>query len=124
MILTENNVDFIKQYCDLLETIEEAFHYVIDSFMNFEKTEGDRVLADIFTAFSMLGQSHVSLNSLLKGQGAFLKEFDEVLVKALQLEGKMDLHEEKQNIIQQLVYPAFIAWKTKAEAILHPYIQN
>ncbi len=52
--LTPEQLTVVRQYAALLDTIEEGFQYVIESFANYERTQGDVVLADIFTAFGQI----------------------------------------------------------------------
>jgi hypothetical protein len=123
MTLTENNITFIQQYYQLVETVEEGFHYVIESFSNFERTEGDRILGDIFSALSMLTNSRVILQEM--GISLEMVEvFDSVIEKALLLEDHFHNLEQKQKLIELELFPAFVGWKRKVDQALLPFVQN
>ena len=45
--LTEDQVQLVREYTTMLQNIDEAFEYVVASFSDYSKTEGDLVLSDI-----------------------------------------------------------------------------
>jgi hypothetical protein len=117
--LDEKQLELVKQYMDLLDTVEEGFQYVLESFHNLEHTEGDRVLSDIFTALWSIGESHQgSLSDNL------LDQFDSVIQGALDLEGELYQPEQKRLIVEESLYPAFIEWKGKVQSSLRPLVLN
>ncbi len=104
---------------DLLDTVEESFRYVLESFHNLERTEGDQVLSDIFVALWSIGESHQgSLSDNL------LDQFDSVIHWALELEGSLNQPEQKRRIVEESLYPAFIEWKGKVQSSLRPLVLN
>lgn len=52
--LTEEKVDILHYYMELLASIEEGFEYLIASFSDYSITEGDVILIDIFAVFNQV----------------------------------------------------------------------
>ncbi|WP_246861243.1 hypothetical protein [Bacillus sp. REN3] len=114
-----------KRYSDLLETVEEGFEYIAKSFENLAYTEGDRLLDDIFTAFSQIIQTNFLLAEFYKENAPLLKTlalFEAVVHEAEKLDGKFGDPSAKQEIILEQLYPAFSAWKQMVGKELNPYI--
>ena len=59
--LTEEQVDVLHHYKELLASIEEGFKYILASFSDYSKTEGDVILIDIFAAFNQVIQVNADL---------------------------------------------------------------
>lgn len=126
LTLTEEKFILAKQYIDLLETVEETFDYIEESFKNLSYTEGDRLLNDIFHAFSQIISTNFILAENFKTQPTVLitlAQFVVVVEKAEMLEGKFSDQTARQNIILEHLYPAYSAWKLSVEQELRPYIQ-
>jgi hypothetical protein len=124
--LNENQIAMSKNYLDLINTIEEGFQYVIESFQNLERTEGDQVLSDILVALNTLGESQFLFSKIFHGQhfDGLFGDINVVINKALQLEGNLNNPEQKQKIIETSIYPAFKNWKMEIQQVLTPYVQN
>ncbi|RDI40110.1 hypothetical protein [Falsibacillus pallidus] len=123
--MTKEQLEFCKQYTGLIETVNEALDYVVASFSDFEKTEGDVVLNDVIQAFVQIAQSHVSLEVLFQDdkevvQG--IQSFSNVLNQLERLEGKMDDLTLRSDIITNDVAPAYRSWSTDMLSKLQPYI--
>ncbi|MFI8687993.1 hypothetical protein [Rossellomorea sp. NPDC077527] len=128
MKLDEKQYELVSQYIGMLDTIEEALKYVEASFTNLSKTEGDRVLSDVFMAIGQISES----NSLLKeifdfdreGIQKALNAFDTVTDQAWKLDGQLDNNVVKQSLVQENLSPAFSAWKATIESELNPYLAH
>lgn len=115
-----------KQYVDLLETVEEAFQYILESSKNLLYTEGDTLLNDIFEAFTQIINTNFVLAVHFKEQPEVLKaltRFEVVVEKAEMLDGKFADQSAKQKIIMEHLYPAYTVWKIIMEKQFKPYIQ-
>jgi hypothetical protein len=126
LTLTEEKLILAKQYIDLLETVEEAFDYIEESFKNLSYTEGDRLLNDIFHAFSQIISTNFILAENFKTQPTVLitlAQFVVVVEKAEMLEEKFADQTAIQKIILEHLYPSYSAWKLSVEQELRPYIQ-
>lgn len=126
--LTPEQLTVVRQYAALLDTIEEGFHYVIESFANYERTQGDVVLADIFTAFGQIGATNErSLAHFFADDIALLNElqrFSSVVEEAWKLDGKLHDPNAKQQIVEKHVARAFEEWKVSVMQHLRPYIEQ
>lgn len=126
--LTPEQLTVVRQYAALLDTIEEGFQYVIESFANYERTQGDVVLADIFTAFGQIDAvNERSFAQFFAGEEAVLHElqrFSSVVEEAWKLDGKLHDPNAKQQIVKKHVAPAFEAWKLSVMQHLRPYVEQ
>ena len=126
--LSHEQLAVIQQYVALLETIEEGFAYVCESFTNYERTQGDVVLADIFTAFDQIDAvNERSFAQFFAGEEAVLhelKRFSSVIEEAWKLDGKLHDPNAKQQIVEKHVAPAFEAWKVSVMQHLRPYVEQ
>ncbi|OOE03599.1 hypothetical protein BO219_07210 [Anoxybacillus kestanbolensis] len=126
--LTPEQLTVVRQYAALLDTIEEGFQYVIESFANYERTQGDVVLADIFTAFGQIDATNErSLAHFFVDDTALLNElqrFSSVVEEAWKLDGKLHDPNAKQQIVEKHVAPAFEAWKVSVMQHLRPYVEQ
>jgi inhibitor of KinA sporulation pathway (predicted exonuclease) len=125
--LTNAQFEMVQQYAALLDTIEEGFEYIEESFTNYERTQGDVVLADIFTAFGRISQTNVHLSKILAEDEEIVRQlqlFSGVLEEAFKLDGKLDDPNFKQQVIQQQLSPAFQAWKLSVQQALKKYIEQ
>ncbi|MDX8363830.1 hypothetical protein [Cytobacillus sp. IB215665] len=119
--------EIVKKYTELLDTIEEGLDYVKGSFDNLERTEGDRVLADIFTAFSKINDTNQQLldifsrNEIVRNQ---VNQFPGVIAECVKLEQHFSNQTEKQAIISKNIIPAFLAWKEPIQHTFSSYIQQ
>ncbi|WP_144478033.1 hypothetical protein [Cytobacillus oceanisediminis] len=124
--LSEEQYFLARQYMDLLETVEEAFKYIKESFNNLSYTEGDRLLSDIFHAFTQMINTNFVLAEYFKEQTSVLNSlvrFEAVVEKAEMLDGKFNDQNAKQKIILEDIHPAYSSWKLIVEQQLKPFIQ-
>ncbi|WP_226618561.1 hypothetical protein [Cytobacillus firmus] len=117
----------MKEYSDLLYTIDEAFDYIVKSFSDFSKTEGERLLGDIFQAFPQVASAHEQLSQLVQDNQPMLKAIADISTVADQAElliQKFDALPIRQEIISKKLYPAFAEWHKNIQQELNPYIQS
>ncbi len=127
LTLTEEQYLFMKEYSDLLYTIDEAFDYIVKSFSDFSKTEGERLLGDIFQAFPQVASAHEQLSQLVQDNQPMLKAIADISTVADQAElliQKFDALPIRQEIISKKLYPAFAEWHKNIQQELNPYIQS
>ncbi len=116
--------DMVERYIALLDTVEEAFEYVVEGFENYERTQGDQVLADIFSAFSQIASTNENLVALFSGELMILQHLDQfrgVIKEVEKLEGAYDNQTLKQQLITQSIFPAYQAWKLSIQKSLSKY---
>ncbi|OJH18146.1 hypothetical protein BLX88_14815 [Bacillus obstructivus] len=122
MNLTVEQHELSKQYVDY--TVEEGLEYVVSSFSDYERTEGDRILNDIFAAFI---KSNQVLLKIFNNNPSILKAiegFQEVMQQVLKLEGHLHDPNEKELIIREGMSPLFVEWKNTIQKELQPFILN
>lgn len=127
LTLTEEQYLFMKEYSDLLYTIDEAFDYIVKSFSDFSKTEGVRLLGDIFQAFPQVASAHEQLSQLVQDNGPMLKAIADISAVADQAELLIQNFDDlpvRQEIISNKLYPAFTEWHKNIQQELNPYIQS
>jgi hypothetical protein len=127
VVLTTPQIEMVQKYVELLDTIEEGFAYVEESFVNYERTQGDVVLADIFTALAQVSATNVHLCQLFAEETDIvnhLQLFSDVLEEAYKLEGNLADTNMKQRIIEQHLSPAFQAWKLSITRLLKRYVEQ
>lgn len=127
LTLTEEQYLFMKEYSDLLYTIDEAFDYIVKSFSDFSKTEGERLLGDIFQAFPQVASAHEQLSQLVQDNQSMLKAIADISTVADQAELLIQNFDDlpiRQEIISKKLYPAFTEWHNNIQQELNPYIQS
>ncbi|MGG1630247.1 hypothetical protein [Rossellomorea sp. NRS-1567] len=125
--LDEKQYELVSQYVGMLDTIEEALMYVEASFTNLSKTEGDRVLSDVFMAIGQISESNLLLKEIFDGREDIqqaLTGFDTVTDQAWKLDGQLNNNSVKQSIVQEKLSPAFSKWKPSIENELNPYLTH
>lgn len=116
-VFTEEQYTIIKQYYDLLTTVDEAFQYIIESFQNFKRTEANCLLFDIFLAFDQITQTHELLNDLLPIE---IYAFEEVAKNTELLQVSLNKINIRNQIILELLYPSYSDWNAKIQEKLKP----
>jgi hypothetical protein len=123
--LTSDQYQFIHSYYNLLNTIEEGFGYVIESFSDLELTEGERIFKDILAAFYHVDSSNKTLQTVLTDKVdlvSVLENFDQVI---LTLEGESSIFttlEKHHKFVENQLAPTYRAWKESIQSQLQPYI--
>ncbi|WP_175990246.1 hypothetical protein [Bacillus sp. Marseille-Q1617] len=125
--LDEKQFELLNQYVGMLETIEEAFDYVTVSFTDIEKTEGDRVLADVFEALGQVSESNRMLGQMFEERPDILSimmKFVGVIDQAMELNGHFQESNVKEEIVKGKLSPAFSAWRLEMDQVLKPLLNN
>jgi hypothetical protein len=125
--IDEKQYELIQQYIDMLETIEEALNYVTESFTDIEKTEGGRVLADVFEALGQVSESNRVFKDLFNNRPEFitvLEKFESVIDQALELNGHFQESNVKEEIVKGKLSPAFSSWKLEIDQVMKPLLNN
>jgi hypothetical protein len=125
--IDEKQYELIQQYIDMLETIEEALDYVTASFADIEKTEGDKVLADVFEALGQVSESNKVFKDMFKDRPEFiivLEKFEMVIDQAMELNGHFQESNMKEEIVKGKLSPAFSAWKLEIDQVMKPLLNH
>jgi len=123
--LTSDHYEMIHFYNNLLNTIEEGFDYVVQSFTNLELTEGDRIFKDILAAFYHVDSTHKTLYALLQDKHELVEEmgkFDQVILALDEDSSIFTSLDTHQEFVKNHLFPSYLAWKESMQKQLKPYI--
>jgi hypothetical protein len=125
--LTEANFNLCQQYLNMVSVIDEGFSYVISSFTDYSKTEGELVLSDIIQALTSIAQTNTLLEQGLADDPSVqrvIASFQDVANEALKLDDFKNDFNMKMTIINELLYPSFSAWKDIVQNAIGKYIKQ
>ncbi len=117
----------MQQYVGVIQTIEEALQYVVRSFQDYSKTEGDTVLSDVFMALGQVAETNLILNDLFTENADIqdkVDSFNEVINHTSKLEGQLDNQNFKEDVVTKELYPAFTSWSQKIQKEINPLLQQ
>lgn len=121
--ITEEKFIFLKEYLNTVNVVEVGFSYILSSFNDFNKTEGDRVFSDIIQALTIIAHSNALLEQILQDDTStqlIMKSFNNVTEALFRLDGYFDDYNMK--IIKELLYPAFSDWKYIVHSTIGKYV--
>lgn len=101
--LTEEQVDVLHQYKELVASIEEGFEYIIASCSDYSKTEGELILRDVFAAFNQVIQVNGDLLVIFKKDAQKLSAircYQEVVSSSEEMDGLFEKSQEKHQVVQ------------------------
>ncbi|MEG7619419.1 MULTISPECIES: hypothetical protein [Bacilli] len=119
------DIQLVREYLALLETVEEGLAYVVASYSDLMKTESDTVLMDVLLAFSSIIQTNQVFESIFEQEGAIVnlvRDFSNVTNSAFQLEENLLDRNIKFRIAKDNITPLFNAWKKEAQVVLGPLV--
>jgi hypothetical protein len=125
--LTEANFNLCQQYLNMVSVIDEGFSYVISSFTDYSKTEGELVLSDIILALTSIANTNTLLEQVLEDDPSvqqLIASFQDVANEALKLDDFKNDFNMKMTIINELLYPSFSAWKDIVQNAIGKYIKQ
>jgi len=124
--LTEEQTHLVREYTEMLVNVDEAFEYVVASFSDYSKTEGDLVLSDILWSFVQLVKVNDDLTTIYHDNIEVknsIRDFKEIISAAEKLNGIFEKSQEKQEVVQQYLYPAYKKWYESIHPQLIVYTQ-
>lgn len=124
-MLTEEQYVLLRKYCSALNTVEESFMYIVDSFTDLDKTDGDQLLFEVIDAFPQIEAVNEQLLNVFPHNDSIhhiVDIFEKVQEKASLVENKFKDAPIKQSIIREQFYPVFAAWHRMIDRELKPYI--
>lgn len=121
--LSEDKFIIAQKYAGLLETIEEAFEYMMVCFEDLRFEVVEELWNGILNAFSQIDRSNTIVSDEFMDNPVLLikfAQFDDVLgaVEALESDDNIMII---QQIILNKIFPVFLAWKEQVEQELIPY---
>ena len=124
--LQENELAIIQNYVQVGNTVTEALDYVVASFEDFSKTEGDLVLSDVFAAFAQMLDANGHIIFFLKEDPESLLhvlQFNEMITKIEKLEDIFGQVEQRNAFIKNELVPMYQAWINETNVKLQKYMQ-
>lgn len=124
--LTEEKVQFLQQYDQLLYTMSEGFDYIEENLGEEAPAEVDQVFSDLVQAMQQLHQGNQQLAAFI-GDTEQLKyqivDFQEI-VEMMSEWFEMPANDDKKSLISGRVAPNFESWRMSMHQLLKPYIQH
>ncbi|MEK3952727.1 hypothetical protein [Psychrobacillus sp. FSL K6-1464] len=124
--LTEDQTQLVREYTTMLVNVDEAFEYVVASFSDYSKTESDLVLSDILSSFVQFIQVNEDLTTIYHDNSEVknsIIDFKKVISEAEKLDGIFEKSQEKQEVVQKSLYPAYKNWYETIHPQLVVYTQ-
>lgn len=125
--LTTDQHELLSYYFHLLNSIEEGFDSVVDSFQNLQFSESERIFSDIISAFYHIDSSNPSILSAIEANDELSKEitkFDSVIKTLEGLESIFKDPKEYHAFVKNQLTPSFLAWKEAVQSRMQPYITH
>jgi hypothetical protein len=124
--LTENQFQLLRDYLQLLETIEEGLVWMISSFLQGQNPASiQNMLKDVIHAFHEIHFANKIISEFLQEDQRALEAVAgfqtlEDDMKALIEYGHVA--SEQERIIEYELYPAFVNWFREIQNTLKPYM--
>lgn len=126
MNLTENQFQLLRDYLQLLETIDEGLVWIVSHFLQGQNSNSvQKILKDVIHAFHEIHFAHLTVSEFLKEDQKAL----EAVVSFQILEDHMkdfleneNVLSEQERILEYVLYPAFVRWLREIQNTFKPYI--
>jgi hypothetical protein len=122
--ISSEQLDFLRRFYYLLDTIEEGFSYILSSFDDIQYVERDQVLMDIIVAMKEIDSTRHLFDSLFPKDFSITEEMgmlDEMMEK-LDFISFQPVHLEP--FIKQELYPTYVKWKDLLQKKLKKYVTH
>lgn len=126
-ILTEPQYDFVKQYINLLDTVQDGIELVDVSYQDRNFGSGDQLLKDLIGAFIPFNASNYTMQSIFFHDKCLtdqLQKFHLILDQVQHLSTLLPDEKEKISFLHDFLLPAYTQWKTETYNLLKGYIEN
>lgn len=125
--VTEERVAFIRQYSELLDTVETGFLFIRDQLSKERFGQVNRMFVDIFDALEQIDHSSQLLKEIFNDHVSLLstlEEFDQFVVLLKPLENLEIDFKEKSTYLSKKIIPFFNNWKQSVQYYLVNHISN
>lgn len=125
--LTADQYNLLAFYYQFLNTIEEGFDYVIESFQSLHFDESKLMLINIIAAFYHIDSSNPVLLAILEENANLRKEimkFDSVIQVLDHVEMVMSFPNQYESFVKNELSPVFSAWKQSVQTQLKQYVTH
>ncbi len=114
--LKPNQIQFLQKYDQLLDSMEEAFQYLV----NMEDIQSDianTVYVDLVNAAQQVNLCHPQITSLID-----LKHTDQFESVVQQMAKWFEDGQDKQQLLKENIIPSFQDWKQDIDTQIKPYV--
>ncbi|WP_112181897.1 MULTISPECIES: hypothetical protein [Paraliobacillus] len=121
--MKDGDYQLLREYKEMLLVMSEGFTYVKDNLSEEAPAKVQDVFNDLLASFQQLNATHGQLANIFDESDemeALLNEYKEI-VKLLSEWFEKKSNEEKRQLLNEKVVPAFEAWKEKIIAFVEPY---
>ncbi|GGM35381.1 hypothetical protein GCM10011351_21790 [Paraliobacillus quinghaiensis] len=121
--LKDGDYQLLREYKEMLVVMSEGFIYVKDNLSEEAPIQVQDVFNDLLASFQQLNATHGQLVRIFEESEeveVLLSEYKEI-VKSLTGWFEMNANQEKRELIETKVSPAFESWKQKMLDFIQPY---
>jgi hypothetical protein len=122
---SQSEYELYFSYNELLNSIEDGFTYLIQSFDVIEYTEGERVMNDIIDAFVQIDTIHSGMYNAANEDEPLQQQillFDRIIDELMPFTASKDDSIILQSYIKDKLFTLFLEWKKEIQAHIMPYI--
>jgi len=124
--LTEEQIQFLKQYNSLLQTISEGFEYLEEHITEEAPPQVDQVFADIVQALQQLNQGNQQLATIVEKPDQIkplMEDFQDI-VNMMSEWFELKSVDDRYKLLNNRVVPAFESWRHSMHQLLKPYVSH
>ena len=122
--ISEAQYDFLKQYINLIETVEEGLELVDFNYQERNFGNGDKLLIDLVGVFVPFNSSNLTMRSIFAHDDSVIAELDKfqaILDQVMHIETLSADQDEKVKFIHEFFLPAYKQWKQQIYQHLKMY---
>lgn len=124
--LTESQFQLLRDYIQLLETIEEGLVWVISGFLRGQHSEWvQKMLKGVIHAFREIHFANKTISEFLQEDQRALEAivgFQTVEEHMKAVVENEHIASEQERILEYVLYPAFLSWVQEIQNTLNPYV--
>lgn len=126
MNLTENQFQLLRDYLQLLETIDEGLVWIVSHFLQGQNSNSvQKILKDVIHAFHEIHFAHLTVSEFLKEDQKALEAVGGFQILEDHMEDFLEnenVLSEQERILEYVLYPAFVRWLREIQNTFKPYI--
>ena len=125
--LQDVQVETLKQYVDVANTVEEALDYILASYGDESKTESEVLLSDIFAALTKLIDTNGQLIFWFKEEEAtivHLLRINDLMNELVVLEDRFEDEQFRQQMVSEKLAPLYKEWVRTLNFIFQPLLKK
>ena len=123
--LQEAQLHTLKQYIDVANTVQEALEYVVASYNDETKTEGEVLLADVFSAITRMIDTNGQMIFWFKEEEStvvHLLRLNDLMNELVVLEEKFEDEAFRQQVVTEKLAPMYKEWVTNTNFLFQEVV--